>query len=147
MINMRFLLKFFDFTFLVKFFFLALLFSLIPLCEIYLLLYVGRMWGGYFTIAVSASSGLIGVFLALKEVHILLGRIKTKIQAGNFPAEDFSSLAGVLVGSVLLIIPGFITDALGLLFLLPGFRKLVGRVVVAHLGNRLQEAYEYLKLS
>ena len=59
---------------------------------------------------------------------------------------EFVDLAGTIVGSLLLVTPGFASDAVGFLFFVPLFRHLVGRLVTNRMRDRLKELYEYLKL-
>jgi UPF0716 protein FxsA len=143
----RLLLRFFDRTFITKVMILALLYSLLPLAEIFLLIYVGARIGNYFTLALSALTGLVGMLVALRGFHKNLTTLKQKIREGIYPEQEFITLVGIFLAAVLLLTPGFITDVLGcFLFFIPAMRNGFGRVFVRLTGTDLKELYEYLKL-
>lgn len=145
--QVNYVLRFFDRTFITKLLLLALLYSLLPLAEIFLLMaYVGDRIGTYFTLALAATVGLVGMLLTLREFHRNLDILKDKIRAGVHPEEEFVALTGIFLAGVLLLTPGFITDLLGFLLFLPTLRNALGRAVISLLRINLKELYEYLKL-
>jgi UPF0716 protein FxsA len=143
---MKALIRFFDTGFLLKAFNLLLLYSLIPLGEIYLLYIIAGRVGIYVTLAVAATTGLLGLFLAYSRAAKAAHTARAKVRDGYYPTAEFIELAGNLLGAVLVIIPGFATDAAGLLLLLPVFRNMAGRIITGRMQDRLKELYEYLKL-
>ena len=142
----RMLLRFLDQTFITKLLVLALLYSLLPLAEIFLLIYLGARIGNYFTLALAATTGLIGMLFALRGFRRNLEILKRKIRAGEYPGEEFATLTGIFLAAVLLLTPGFITDALGLLLFLPAIRGGLGRLLLRLTRTDFKELYEYLKL-
>ena len=142
----RVLLRFFDRTFITRLLILALLYSLLPLAEIFLLIYLGDRIGKYFTLAIAATTGLIGMLIALRGFHKNLDVLKRKIKAGEYPGEEFVTLTGIFLAAILLLTPGFITDVLGLLLFVPAIRGGFGRLVIRLTRTDLKELYEYLKL-
>ena len=142
----RTLLRFFDRSFITRLLLLALLYSLLPLAEIFLLIYLGDRIGNYFTLALAALTGLIGMLFALRGFRRNLEILKTKIRAGEYPGEEFVTLTGIFLAAVLLLTPGFITDVLGLLLFVPVIRSGLGRLLIRLTRTDLKELYEYLKL-
>ena len=142
----RTLLRFFDRSFITRVLLLALLYSLLPLAEIFLLIYLGDRMGNYFTLALAALTGLIGMLFALRGFRKNLDILKRKIRAGEYPGEEFATLTGIFVAAVLLLTPGFITDVLGLLLFVPVIRNGLGRLLIRLTRTDLKELYEYLKL-
>lgn len=142
----RFFVRFFDRDFIVKLLFAVLLYSLLPLAEIVLILFVGDIIGKYLTLAVTASTGLLGVLVALRQLRGLVDAARASIRSGVYPGKEFVEIAGILLGSVLLMTPGFITDSLGLLMFVPAVRRAAGRAITRRLERRLTEVYEYLRL-
>ncbi|MBN1836074.1 MAG: FxsA family protein [Spirochaetales bacterium] len=142
----RVLLRFFDRSFITRLLLLALLYSLLPLAEIFLLIYLGAKVGNYFTLALAAVTGLIGMLFALRGFHKYLDILKKKIRAGQYPGEEFATLTGILLAAILLLTPGFITDVLGLLLFVPAIRSGLGRLMIRLTRTDLKELYEYLKL-
>jgi UPF0716 protein FxsA len=146
MLDHRVILRFMDKDFIVRLLFLMLLYSIVPLCEILLFLYLGELVGNYLVLAVAAVIGLIGVLIAMHQVKDVLVRLKVKIRQGLYPGKEFIDLAGILIGAVFLLTPGFITDLVGFLLFLPPIRNALGRLVTRRLDRNLKELYEYLKL-
>jgi UPF0716 protein FxsA len=142
----RILLRLLDRTFITKALILALLYSLVPLAEIFLLIYLGNAIGYYFTLALAAFAGLVGMLLALQQLRKNLGGLKAKIRRGVFPTQEFINLTGILAASILLLTPGFITDALGFLLFVPALRDRLGNLILRKTRTNLKELYEYLKL-
>ncbi len=132
--------------FILRMLLLALLYSLVPLSETFLLLHLGGIFGNYIVLAVAATTGLIGLLIAFREVEIIISVIKEKMKEGVYPGKEFISLAGILTGGLLLLTPGFITDTLGFLLFLPVFRNCVGKFIISKMGNSFKNIYEYLKL-
>ena len=146
MMEPRLFLRFLDKEFLVKLIFILLLYSLVPLGEIMLFLYLGELIGNYLVIAIAAVVGLVGVLLDVGQMRRTLDRLRAKVRQGQYPGREFVDLAAMLVSSVLLLTPGFITDFVGFVLLVPFFRQALGRAIAKRLGKNFTEIYEYLKL-
>jgi UPF0716 protein FxsA len=146
MTEIRFIVKLLDRDFVFKLIFILLLYSLVPLAEIFLFLYLGDLVGNYLILVIAAMTGLIGVLIALRQVQKILSRLKVKIRRGEYPGREFVNLSGILAGSLFLLTPGFITDFLGFLLLVPPIREALGRLIARKLDGKLKEVYEYLRL-
>jgi UPF0716 protein FxsA len=143
---MKALVRLVDRAFLLKVLYLALFYSLVPIAEIVLILYLRPHLGNYLLLAAVVSTGLLGLGIAWRQTVKALGSLREQIKSGFYPADEFAYLAGALLGSLLLLTPGFITDILGLFFFLPVIKRSVGRVVTGKIDDRLKELYEYMKL-
>ncbi len=146
MLDVRWLLKLFEKDFIIKVLFLMLLYSILPLAEIFIFLKLGVALGNYLTLAFAASTGLIGVLVAVREFSVNLEGIKRKVKNGDYPGKEFANLIGVVIGAIFLLTPGFITDFMGFLLFVPGIRGLIGNFIAKRMEVRLKEVYEYLKL-
>jgi UPF0716 protein FxsA len=146
MLNTNFLLKFFHKDFVLKLLLLAMLYSIIPLSEMFLILQLGAIFGNYLIIALTATTGLLGLLAAFSEIRTIINIIKEKLKEGIYPGKEFVSLAGVLVGALLLLTPGFITDSFGILLFIPAMRNAIGKLITSKMENQLKDIYEYLKL-
>jgi UPF0716 protein FxsA len=140
------LLRLLDRTFVTKLLILALLYSLVPLAEIFLLIYLGNVIGYYFTLALAAFAGLIGMLMALRQLQKNLQALKEKTRQGVLPTQEFINLAAILAASILLLTPGFITDTMGFLLFVPAIRDRLGKFILRKSRTNLKEVYEYLKL-
>jgi UPF0716 protein FxsA len=109
--------------------YLLLAFTLIPFIELYLLLAIGREVGFWPTVGGVLVTGLVGAFLAKKEGLRVFRRWQESLARGHMPEEGLVSGLLVLVGSVLLVAPGVLTDVVGLLLLFPPTRKVVAGLV------------------
>ena len=145
MVQFRLFLKFIDRS-LFKLILVLLSYSLVPLAEIFLFIYLGTLVGSYLILALAAVVGLVGALIAARQIQRALAKLKKKIRLGQYPGREFVDLAGILVGGILLITPGFITDLFGFLLFLPVFREALGRALVKRLHRSFKEVYEYLKL-
>jgi UPF0716 protein FxsA len=146
MIEFRLILRFLDREFLVKLIFILLLYSLVPLGEIFLFLFLGDLIGNYLILAIAAVVGLVGILFAVGQIRRTLERLRGKIRQSQYPGKEFVDLAGILVSSVLLLTPGFITDFAGFLLLMPFFREALGRAIAKRMDKSFKEVYEYLRL-
>src|SRR5690606_32283775 len=104
---------------------LFLLFTLGPLVELALLLYVADKVGWWVTLATVIGTGLLGAWLVRREGWLAWERITRDINAGRVPAD--AMIDGLLVfgGGVLLISPGVLSDLLGIALVFPPTRKLI----------------------
>jgi UPF0716 protein FxsA len=135
-----------DSTFISKLLILGLLYSLIPLAEIFLLIYLGSKIGVFISLALAAFAGLVGMLAALRELRKNLESLRKKTRKGQLPTQEFVNLTAILAASVLLLTPGFITDTMGFLLFVPAIRNAWGRWVLARTRTDLKELYEYLRL-
>jgi len=105
------------------FFKLALLFTILPLVELYLLIEVGKVIGGLSTIALVLVTGAAGAFLARMEGIRTLVRAQETVRAGQMPAEELIDAVLIFIAGGMLITPGILTDGMGLLILFPPTRR------------------------
>jgi UPF0716 protein FxsA len=105
--------------------FLALVFVVVPLVELYVLVQVGQAIGALETIALVVVVSLVGAWLARHEGFVVLQRVRDRLARGEVPANEMLDGLLVLVGGLLLLCPGFVTDAFGLVMLFPPTRALL----------------------
>jgi UPF0716 protein FxsA len=107
---------------------LALL--LIPLAEIAVFIQVGREIGLLQTLALLLADGLAGVLLLRLQGFAMLARLQQKVVAGEPPVRELFDAACLALAGLLLLLPGFLSDLLALLLLVPPVRALIyGRLV------------------
>ena len=113
---------------------LILLFTIIPALELYLLISVGSIVGAPITILIIIITGVLGAFLAKKQGLLTMQKAMQEFQMGRAPAEEL--LHGILIifAGIVLITPGFITDAIGFLLLIPISRKMMFSFLKTKLG-------------
>jgi UPF0716 protein FxsA len=112
-------------------------FVVVPLVEIFVLIQVGQVIGAWWTIALLIADSLLGSWLIRREGRRAWLALTTALQSGQMPARELADGALILIGGTLMLTPGFVTDAVGLLIILPFTRpvarRLLTRVVTRHL--------------
>ena len=141
------LLGLFDRAAIHRLFLTILAVSLLFIAEICLYARAFSLFPLDLVLALTAGTGFLAFFWLVFMVRRLVNRILKDITSGIFPEQLIVRLLGVITGGILLLLPGFITDALGLVILLSFLKRIVGRILMAVYGDRIKGAYEYLKLS
>jgi UPF0716 protein FxsA len=118
---------------------LVLLFFLVPLAELYLLLWTGSQIGFWPTVATTLAAALLGSYLAKREGLKVWREWQRALAELRPPEQGVIDGVLVLVGATLLIAPGFITDVVGLLLLFPLTRRAAARVVRRAINRRLDD--------
>jgi UPF0716 protein FxsA len=134
-----------DFFF--KLILILLLYSLVPLAEIFLFIYLGELIGNYLVLIIAAVAGMGGALIALGQAQAARERLRAQLKAGRYPGREFADLAGIIVSAILLITPGFITDLLGYLLMIPAIRDAVRGILRNKLDKSFKDIYAYLRLS
>jgi len=104
-------------------FLFLLLFVGIPLIELYFLIQVGSEIGAFSTIFLTIFTALLGGWMVRAQGFSTLMRVREAMERGETPAIEMMEGAVLLVCGILLLLPGFITDAVGFVFLIPPFRR------------------------
>ncbi|HUI49446.1 MAG TPA: FxsA family protein [Acidimicrobiia bacterium] len=102
----------------------ALLFIVLPLVEIYVAVQVAHLIGALSTVGLLLGLSLAGVWVTKFAGLGALARIRRQLQAGRMPTNELIDGALGVSGGLLLIVPGFVTAAAGLLLLFPPTRTL-----------------------
>jgi len=104
---------------------LFLVFTIVPIIEVWLLIKVGRVIGALPTVAILIAISMAGAWLARSQGFRVIVSIQQELAAGRLPAAHILDGAFILTGGILLLTPGFFTDFLGLFFLFPLSRTLL----------------------
>lgn len=110
---------------------LVLAFLAMPLLELWVLLQVGDVIGGWWTVALLLADSVAGAFIVRREGRRAWTAFRDALSAGRWPADEVAQGALVLIGGALLLTPGFVTDVIGLAFVLPPTRRLLAAVIRA----------------
>jgi UPF0716 protein FxsA len=117
---------------------LIVLFIVVPIAELYVIIWVvGPALGAPLTILLLIADSVLGSVLMRSQGRAVWRRFNTTLGAGRMPHREVIDGVLVIFGGALLITPGFITDVLGFLLLLPPTRALFRRLLVNRLGRRL----------
>lgn len=107
-----------------------LAFLLVPLLEIMLFVYIGSKIGVLWVVALIVLTSMGGAALAVREGKRVLHKVRYGVWSGPIPGQEVIEGICILLGGILLIIPGFITDTIGLLLLFPATRRIGGSLLV-----------------
>ncbi|WP_188196309.1 FxsA family protein [Nonomuraea sp. SYSU D8015] len=107
---------------------LFLAFLVVPVLEIWLLIQVGSVIGGPATVAVLIADSLLGAWIVRREGRRAWRALQEALQSGRMPNRELADGGLVLVGGALLLTPGFFTDVVGFLCVLPFTRPLMRRL-------------------
>jgi UPF0716 protein FxsA len=116
---------------------LVLLFIVVPIAELAVVIQVGQEIGVLWTVALLVADSILGSVLMRSQGRTAWRRFNEAIAAGKVPAREVLDGALVIFGGLLLLTPGFITDVLGLLLLIPPTRAAVRAVLARRLAHRM----------
>ncbi len=106
-----------------------ILIIVIPLIEIYLFIKIGSSIGAFNTISLILITAIVGVYYARYEGLNTLKSAMSQIVTNKLPIYEIISGAALAIASLLLILPGFATDLIGLLLIFPFTRRIIFKKV------------------
>jgi UPF0716 protein FxsA len=115
---------------------LIAIFIVVPLAELYVILKVGDAIGWLPTIAILAADSLLGSWLLRSQGRAVWNRFNAALGAGRVPHGEVIDGVLIIFGGAFLITPGFLTDVIGLLLLLPPTRAMFRRVARRSIERR-----------
>lgn len=117
---------------------LILAFTVLPLVDLVLLFRVGRAIGAAWTIALVLGAGVLGAFLVKYEGLRTVRRVRADLGNRTMPTDALLNGVLILLGGVLLVTPGVITDVLGIALLVPPTRGLVAKGLRSYFRRRIR---------
>ena len=116
---------------------LVLAFVVVPLAEIYVLIQVGQVIGVWWTLLLLIADSIYGGWLIRHEGGRAWQALTNALNSGQMPAKELADAALILVGGTLMLSPGFVTDAMGIVLILPFTRPVARRVLTRVVSKRL----------
>jgi UPF0716 protein FxsA len=113
------------------------LFIVVPLAELYVILQVGEAIGAVWTILLLAADSVLGSVLLRTQGRTVWRRFNAALGEGRMPHREVIDGVLVVFGGAFLITPGFLTDIVGLLLLIPPTRALIRPLLIRRLGKRV----------
>jgi UPF0716 protein FxsA len=104
---------------------LVVLFIVVPAIELWGLISIGKIIGGWNTVALVILTGFIGAWLAKHQGMQVLRLLQVQLSQGQMPTDALIDGAMVLTGGVLLLTPGFFSDLAGFILLIPYTRMII----------------------
>jgi UPF0716 protein FxsA len=113
---------------------LLILFVVVPIAEIYVIIQVGQEIGALWTVLILIADSVIGARLLTWQGRRAWGAFQSALAEGRMPHREVLDGVLIIIGGAFLLTPGFITDAVGLLLLIPptraAFRRLLTRLML-----------------
>ena len=110
----------------------------VPIIELYIIVQVAGGIGTLETILLLIFVSVVGAWLVRREGLGALGRLQGQLGQGRVPANEIVDGLLILVAGALMLTPGFLTDALGLLLLIPPTRIIVRKLLIRRFRGRVQ---------
>ena len=123
---------------------LLLAFTIIPIIEIYLLIEIGSIFGALTAITLVILTGFLGAFMARMQGLQTLFRIQESLREGRMPSGELLDALLIVIAGVVLLTPGFLTDSVGFLLLIPTTRNsiiswLQRQIELRYMSNRPED--------
>jgi UPF0716 protein FxsA len=115
---------------------LVALFIVVPIVELYVIIQIGSLIGVWPTIALLLADAVLGSLLLRHQGRGAWRRFNQALAERRFPGREVADGLLIAVGGTLLLTPGFVTDILGAIFLIPPTRALVRRLLRGYMGKR-----------
>ncbi|MBA3782053.1 MAG: FxsA family protein [Nocardioides sp.] len=109
----------------------------VPLAEIYVLIQVGQVIGPWWTILLLIADSILGGWLIRREGGRAWRALRSALDSGRMPARELADGALIVFGGALMLSPGFVTDILGILLILPITRPVARRLLTTVISRRL----------
>lgn len=116
---------------------LFIAFIVVPIVEIYVLIQVGQVIGPWWTILLLVADSILGSWLIKRDGGRAWRALRSALDTGRMPAKELADGALILIGGTLMLSPGFVTDALGILLILPVTRPVFRRLLTTVVARRL----------
>jgi UPF0716 protein FxsA len=126
------------------FFKLFLIFTLIPVIELSLLIKVGSYIGVMNTVLIVILTALAGAYMVRSEGISVITRIQRNMQEGIFPGDEMISGIMILMAGALLLTPGFFTDIIGFLMVIPVSREFIKGLVKEYIKKHMSSDDIYI---
>jgi UPF0716 protein FxsA len=123
---------------------LLTLFLIVPLIELVLLLTIGNQIGLWPTLAIIISTAVVGVSLTRQEGLKTWWQFQEKLTTGAFPNEELLDGLMILIAGALLLTPGFLTDTMGFVLLIPGSRRVIKGRLRQHFSRHIDARFRNL---
>ena len=124
---------------------ILILFVMVPVIELYILIEVGKKIGSLSIIGIIILTGIIGAYLVKSQGFMILRKIQNDLNEGIMPGDSLIQGAIILAGGILLLTPGFVTDIVGFIFLIPVSRNIVKKYLLKWLQGKIKEGNIYFK--
>ena len=114
---------------------------LMPILDLYILVKASQAMGFWTTILLIIATGIAGYYLAKSEGRLIIRDINRAMGEGRVPGDEILTGFSILVGGFLLLIPGIVTDIIGITMVLPGTREFYKAYIKRWLQGLINRGY------
>ena len=123
---------------------LFLAFTIIPIIEIFLLIEIGSIFGALTAVTLVILTGFLGAFLARMQGLQTFLRIQESLREGRMPSGELLDALLIVIAGLVLLTPGFLTDSVGFLLLIPATRNSIKywlrrQIELRYMSNRPED--------
>jgi UPF0716 protein FxsA len=112
-------------------------FITVSIIELTLFVLLSHYIGTLLTILLCLCTSMLGIFLVKKQGMKVMNDIKWQLHQGQMPGDAVLSGVCVMIGGILLMVPGYVTDMLGLLCIFPFTRKQINNIIKGYIQHRI----------
>ena len=116
---------------------LVVAFVVVPLVEVFVLVQVGQVIGAWWTILLLIAASVLGAWLIRREGSRSWAALNVALQSGRMPARELADAGLILIGGTLMLTPGFVSDVVGVLLILPLTRPIARGMLTKVVAKRL----------
>jgi len=116
---------------------LLILLIVVPVVELYILIEIGQQIGAFTTIGIIVLTGIVGAYLVKNQGFMVLKKIQYDLNQNILPGDSLLQGIIILAGGIFLLTPGFITDIIGFIFLIPISREIVKKYLLIWLKRKI----------
>lgn len=109
-----------------------------PIIDLYILIKASQNMGFWTTIFLIVATGIAGYYLARSEGKVVISSINRQLSQGNLPSDDLLTGLSIIIGGVFLVVPGIVTDIIGITMILPGTREFYKNYIKKVLQNKIR---------
>jgi UPF0716 protein FxsA len=122
---------------------LVLAFVIVPLVELTVIIQAAQAIGVGWTIVLLVADSVLGAWLLKREGRRVWRQFREALAASRWPGDEVAQGGLVIIGGTLLLTPGFVTDGVGFLMLLPPSRAILSRLIRARVTPLPVQGYQY----
>lgn len=112
-------------------------FVVMPILELFVLIQVGQAIGAWWTILLLVLDSVIGAWLIKREGRRAWQALRARLETGRMPARELADSALIVLGGAFMLTPGFVTDLLGVLLILPVTLPVFRGLLMSYAANRV----------
>jgi UPF0716 protein FxsA len=117
-----------------------------PIIDLYILVKASKSMGFWTTVMLIIVTGIAGYYLARSEGKVVISSINRELSRGRIPSDDLLTGVSILIGGIFLVVPGILTDIIGITMILPGTRDLYKKYIKKKLEYKIRKGNSSLFL-